>query len=305
MTDLVEAAASLPALIEDMPMREYLADPCDEPSVSSGTVKALTESAPAAVWQASRRLNPEHEEAQATRMDIGTAAHAMFVGAGEEIVEVDAPDYKTKAAREARDRAYAAGATPILAHMMSPIREMAETAQEYFSAVPEYGDLLPDMKRESVIVWREVGVTCRARPDFYIRQIETTLAPIVVHYKTTTGTLSKRYLERLAVNSGWDHTSEHYGAGVMALTGHEPEQYFAVQEQAPPYLCMSVRLDAAFTVGARAARRVALAKWARCLRVEKWPGHRPETVRIECPPWHQLAEDIPPDAEGAEDDLPF
>ena len=45
----------------------------------------------------------------------------------------------------------------------------------------------------------------------------------------------------------------------MALTGHEPDQYFAVQEVTPPYLCMAIRLDAAFTIGARAARKVALA----------------------------------------------
>ena len=296
---------NLPALIEDMPMREYLADPAPDPSVTAGTVKRLAETAPGKVWLRNARLNPEYEEEQATRFDIGTAAHSLFVGAGEETIVLSFRDYKTNAAKDARDRAYAAGATPVLERDMDRVEAMAEVAREQFGLNPEFGDLIPAMKREATILWREVGVTCRARPDFYIEQAATAFAPIIVHYKTTAIALSKRALERLAVTSGWDHTDEHYGAGVMALTGHEPEQYFAVQEITPPYLCMTARLDAAFSIGARAARKAALRTWARCLRAEEWPGHPVETVRLECPPWHDLAAGLPADEPGNEDNLPF
>ena len=296
---------NLPTLIEDMPMREYLADPADDPSITAGTVKRLTETAPGKVWLNNARLNPEYEEEHATKFDIGTAAHSLFVGAGEETVVIDAPDYRTKAAKEARDRAHSYGATPVLAKDYARVVEMAAVAEREFGANPEFGDLIPAMKREATILWREVGVTCRSRPDFYIEQTATTLVPIIVHYKTTGIALSKRALERLAAGSGWDHTAEHYGSGVMALTGHEPEQYFAVQEVTPPYLCMTVRLDAAFTIGARAARKAALRTWASCLRAEEWPGHPVETVRLECPPWHDLAAGLPTDEPGNEDNLPF
>ena len=121
------------------------------------------------MWLNNARLNPEYEEEHAARFDIGTAAHSLFVGAGEETVVIDAPDYRTKAAKEARDRAHSYGATPVLAKDYARVVEMAAVAEREFGANPEFGDLIPAMKREATILWREVGVTCRVTPGLLHR----------------------------------------------------------------------------------------------------------------------------------------
>ena len=233
---------NLPTLIEDMPMREYLADPAPDPSITAGTVKRLTETAPGKVWLNNARLNPEYEEETATRFDLGTAAHSLFVGAGEETRHrrPGLPDEGGEgSAGPACQQRH--GATRPSCRTMDA-RPRGRGGAGAVRGKP--GIRRPDPGHEA----RGDHAVARGRGDLQVtsgllhRTDRETVVPIIVHYKTTAITLSKRALERFAAASGWDHTAEHYGAGVMALTGHEPEQYFAVQEVTPPYLCMAVRL---------------------------------------------------------------
>ena len=62
---------------------------------------------------------------------------------------------------------------------------------------------------------------------------------------------------------GWDFAAlAHYGAGVKALTGREPEQYFAVQEIEPPYLALVCRLEQAFVENGKMSRDRVDPHWA-------------------------------------------
>ena len=279
---------NLPTLIEDLPFADYLADPAAEPSITSSVVRLLLVTAPAKVRLEIPRLCPDALDRHQRKFDLGTAAHALFIGGGEPLVIIEADSYRTKAAKAERDAAYAAGHTPILADELPRVQAMAAVAHEAFS---ENEDVCPAMMQglsEATVVWREAGITARCRPDIYLPDDRE---PVIVHYKTTAIDVGDdRAVQRLAVNMRWDIIHAHYEAGIAALSGLPPAQFFAIQEVEPPYLCAVRELDAALQAKGEQDRRGALRTWASCIRNDDWPAHGISTRIIECPPWHGPSE---------------
>ena len=72
---------------------------------------------PALYWHTSP-FNPDRaEEEEANHFDIGEATHLLLLEPDkfeDAIAVIDAPNYTTKVAREARDRARNGGLTPLL-----------------------------------------------------------------------------------------------------------------------------------------------------------------------------------------------
>ena len=273
----------LPAMIEGMSFSDYLADPAPQPSLTSSIARELNSTAPAAVRHRTTRLNPAAVTYQSEKFDIGTAAHALFVGGGEPIVEIDFPNYRKQDAKDERDAAYAAGHTPILAHQMVHVREMVGAVKTWLADTPLFPFAITKAThREATIIWKHEGIHCRCRPDlfFWGKDGETVN---VIHYKTTNITINRNSLARYAATLGWQVIHEHYRLGVKALTGIEPDQYFLVQETEPPYLPMIVGLDSAFVEYGEMDHEHAVKTWRTCLTTGKWPGHRPDVVTIEAP----------------------
>ena len=160
---------------------------------------------------------------------------------------------------------------------MNRVENMANAAVDQLMQQPDIGWAFdPDraVKNEASLFWRETGIACRARPDIFAIGADG-----IIHYKTTGMTLNGGMLSRFAAGQGWDVIAAHYGAGVKALTGREPEQYFAIQETAPPHLALVCQLDDAFVGNGAMQRGRAMRTWARCLREESLarpyqPHHR-------------------------------
>ena len=283
--------SSDPRLIEDMSFADYLGDPAPKPSVTAGILRELLTGTPRHVFERTPRLNAHATTENKTMFDLGSAAHALFVGHGAALDVITADNWRTNAAKDLRVAAYKAGHTPILEKEFARVKAMADAAEAQFGQHAEIGYLLPSMQREATILWNEIGVTNRCRPDFlYVPPADTALdvlPPVIVHYKTTATRLNPTALPRFAAGQGWDLTAAHYGAGVRALTGHEPRQFFAVQENTPPYLGVVVELDRIFVACGDMCRELALGIWAKCLRENAWPGYPSGTLRLECPPWHE------------------
>ena len=271
-----------PRLVEDLSFADYLGDPAPEPSVTSGILRELLTGTPRHVFERTPRLNKYAVPENKAAFDLGSAAHAQFVGHGAEIAVIAADSWRTNAAKDARIAAYEAGQTPLLEKHAAQVAEMGAAAEAQFGQHAEIGPLLPSMQREATILWADVGVTNRCRPDFL-----DLANPVIVHYKTTATRLNPAALPRYAAGQGWDLTAAHYAAGVRALTGHEPTQFFAIQETAPPYLGVVVTLDPIFIACGTMCRELALGTWAKCLREDEWPGYPSGTLRLECPPWHE------------------
>ena len=280
-----------PRLIEDMSFADYLGDPAPEPSVTSGIIRELLTGTPRHVFERTPRLNAHAVPENKAAFDLGSSAHALFVGHGAKLDVIQADSWRTNEAKRQRVESYGAGHTPILEKEFARVKDMADAAATQFSQHADIGYLMPATQREATIIWNEVGVTNRCRPDFlYVPPADTALdvlPPVIVHYKTTATRLSAAALPRYAAGAGWDITAAHYAAGVKALTGHEPRQYFAVQENTAPYLGLVLELDPIFVACGTMNREIALGIWAKCLRDNAWPGYPAGTLRLECPPWHE------------------
>ena len=280
---------ALPQFIPDLSFADYLGDPAPEPSVTSGILRELLTGTPQHVWQRTPRLNPQATTETKAAFDLGSAAHALFVGHGAPLDIIRAENFRTNAAKDARHASYKAGNTPILEGDYERVMEMADAAIRQFGQNADIGPLLPAMQRETTIIWNEIGVMNRCRPDFLDLSKNSLMDPVIVHYKTTATRLSPSALPRYASAAGWDVTAAHYAAGVKALTGHEPRQFFAVQENFPPYLGLVLELDNMFVECGAMCREQALGIWATGLREKEWPGYPVRTLRLECPPWHEVA----------------
>ena len=291
------ATIKIPSLVEGMSFRTYLADPAPSPSLTSSLVRELLQTAPRRAWQNCSRLNPDYEAEEKGTFDLGTAAHALFVGGGDEIAVVNEKDWRTKAAKEAKAAAYAAGKTPIKIADMHRVEAMAIAATKQFNRSGVVSPLVASSLREASIFWNEAGVLCRCRPDFY--STESAPPPVIVHYKTTGITINPFSLSKYAASLGWEMIAAHYAAGVKALTGEEPRQFFAVQENTPPYLCLVAEMDQRFLQLGQIRRDRALDIWAWCLRKNEWPTWPARTVVMAAPPWHETEAEAKCETEQA------
>jgi hypothetical protein len=112
--------------VYDLPADVYHADPVPPEhggSLSSSGAKLLLPPSCPAIYQWAR-THPTHSDA----FDYG---HAKVLGAGAEIVAVDADDWRSKAAREAKDQARAEGKTPLLAKDVAVVDAMAAKLLEH------------------------------------------------------------------------------------------------------------------------------------------------------------------------------
>jgi len=146
--------------VYDIPEHEYHADPIAGGSLSSsGARKLLTPGCPALY-----RHSVDHGNEHKAAFDFGHAAHKLVLGVGAEIVPVDADDWRTKAAKEAKEAAYAAGKVPLLVADVILVHNMADAIRNHpvASALfdPERG------KAEQSLFWPDIasGVWLRSPP---------------------------------------------------------------------------------------------------------------------------------------------
>ena len=116
-------------IIEDMPPETYHADPCDQPSLSAGIANILLTKTPKHAWWEHPRLNPDFKPTNRQDFDLGTAVHSMLLG-GSRLRLIDHKDYRSNAAKEARDAAYEEGRTPLLTEQWNRVSEVAGRAME-------------------------------------------------------------------------------------------------------------------------------------------------------------------------------
>ena len=102
--------------VYEIPADAYHADPTIEPSLSASVANVILSHSPLHAWAKHPRLNPDFEPEEKPQFDLGSAAHNMVLRQNfwrEEIAVVEAQDWKTKAAKEARETARAAGRHPV------------------------------------------------------------------------------------------------------------------------------------------------------------------------------------------------
>lgn len=261
---------------------EYHSDPAPQPSLSSSIAKALIGQSPRHAWVAHPRLNPDHAPEESAIFDVGSAAHAVLLGKGADLVEIEAKDYKKKAAKTARDKARAAGHIPVLTAQMADVLAMSSAARVQLDAHEEAAGAFTDGQPEVTLIWREGDVWCRCRLDWLPRDRR-----FFDDYKTTTDA-SPDTVSRTTFGNGYDMQAAFYRRGIRKILAvPDPKFRFVVQEKAAPYALTVAALTPAALDMADRKVEAALDLWAWCLKRNEWPGYPGRTVYVDPPVWHE------------------
>jgi hypothetical protein len=164
----------------DMTAADYFGDPCPTPSFTQSLAKLIIAKSPWHAMAAHPRLAPEFKREDPTKFDIGNIAHAILLGRGKLIVTVDADDWRTKAAKQAREAAAAEGKLAVLSRQYDLAGDMVRAARLQLAGRFDLGNLFDDGASEVVLAWQEDGIWLRTMIDFLSNDRRR-----VVDYKTT------------------------------------------------------------------------------------------------------------------------
>lgn len=210
--------------------------------------------------------------------DKGVIAHQLLLENSEDgIVLVEAADWRTKAAREARDQAYAEGKTPILAHEIAEIRRMVKSAQTCVEQT-ELAGVFGTGQAEVTIDWEDNGTLCKARPDYLAKDFHISLKTTMASAEPST------WCRRQLGPSGYDFQLAFYDRGLKA-NDLKVEHRILVIEQQPPYGCAVIALGSDKRTIAEVRVDQAIKLWAECLENATFPGYTNETYLAEATPW--------------------
>lgn len=268
--------------IYDIPAAKYHRDPCETPSLSASVAKLLVNQSPLHAWTAHPRLNPDYMRVEKAAYDLGMVVHELLLQGSLDCLEViEANDFRTKAAQEARDAAYAAGRVPLLAKDVDRARAMVDAVNDQMECRDDDPPLLTSGKPEQTLVWEDNGVTCRALVDWLHDDFSA-----IDDAKTTARSADPRKWSRQTLwEIGADIQVAFNIRGVYALTGMEPVFRYVLIECQPPYALSVVTLSlAALEVGMRKAE-YAIRRFGECLESETWPGYPSEVYEADAPLW--------------------
>ena len=260
---------------------DYLADPAPSPSLTRTTIKDLLFRSPRHAFYGHSRLNPDYQAKEAERFDIGTAAHALLLD-GKDIIEIiDAADWRTKAAKEARDEARAKGKIPLLTAQTKDIFAMVNAAN---SALANSELAIVDLQKEGdselTYIWNEGKTWCRIRPDWISKD-----RTLVLDYKTVGNSANPSDISRQIISFGYDIQAAFYTRGVREIEGTEPKFIFLFQEIEEPYLCSFIGLPPQFMDMGASKVDYGLFLWRQCLEKNEWPGYPQRICWVEPPTW--------------------
>lgn len=252
------------AVVMDVTIAEYHADPCPVPALSKSVAHTMVTKSPAHA----RAEHPRFGGAPGERSDAtdeGEIVHRILLGEGPEIVCVDALEFRSNAAKAARDEALAAGKIPLTRPKYSSLMIRVERIQ---ARCDELGFHF-NGRSEIPVMWRDNGVICRSlfdhlEPDGRLLEVKKTRSAAALDF------------ERQVYDFGYDIQSAAY---TRALARLHPELEGRAQmiilavEIDPPYEVVPFVMDGAYReVGTMRWER-ARQCWQECLRDNRWPGY--------------------------------
>jgi hypothetical protein len=284
--DVIEAAAVVDEPgVYDIGEAAYHADPVPGGSLSASGAKLLLPPSCPALY----RYRRDHPKVSA-EFDYGTAAHKFVLDSGPDTVIVDAPDWRTKTAQDARKDARARGAVPLLIGELSALADMANAIARH----PLAGALFdPDHgKPEQSLFWQdaEFGIWRRARLDWLPDPRPRPGRRLVIPDYKTCDKADPDSIRKAVANYGYHMQAAQYTDAAIALgLDDDPAFLFVFQEKTPPYLVNIAQLDPEATAAGRARNRRACEIWRDCTETGIWPGYEAQAddgiTYITLPSW--------------------
>jgi len=275
------------ATILEVTEAAYHADPCSRPSLSQSIAHTLITQSPRHAWLEHPRLGGNADRASTRVMDEGAILHKLLLGAGADFEMVIADDWRTKAAKEARDIIIADGKIPILAHNFEKLKKAAEriyknAADQGFpfggrsELAIEFTDFTDQWKHE-----REVLCRCR---------IDQVRADHVIYDVKKVRSANPKDLGRTMFDYGYDIQAHAYTRAYEQLVPDavgRADFVFLFCETEPPYEVVPARIDGALREIGQRRWTKALRLWEQLLREGSfpWPGYADGAIVVGAPPW--------------------
>jgi hypothetical protein len=283
----VSEKITMPGFFPAMTAADYHGDPCPAPSLTQSVAKILLERSPLHAWHAHPRLNPDWQADDDTKFDVGNIAHKLMLGRGKDIVKLDHDDWRTKAAREARDAAAAEGKLAVLGKHYGRAERMVAAGREQLALRGLKYVFSDGGQSELVMAWQEGDIWLRQMLDWKSSRIGSS---IVADYKTTDLSAAPQNLGRQMVTAGWPVQAAMAERGLDVLepdTAGRRDYLFVVQEAEAPYCLNVVQVgEAALTLG-RKLLGMGVVQWRECLTADRWPGYPTEIIHPEIPSWFE------------------
>jgi hypothetical protein len=231
--------------------------------------------------------NPLYAPEAKSEFDIGVAAHLAVLEPrrqADSIVVIEAGDYRSSKAREARDTARGQGKVPLLPYQFDIVRAVAGSIRSH----PIASQAFVGGEAEVTLTWHdpETRIPCKARPDYLPAH-----GSWLVDLKTAASANPRAWRDQ-AYRLGYHARAAWYLDGGAAVLGQTPEEYwFVIVEKEPPYLVSVVSFDDDALAWGRLINRKACEHFARSAAANDWPGYRDpgqnhdRAFRIGLPPW--------------------
>lgn len=211
----------------------------------------------------------------------GSAIHDLALTEGTSTIQIDAPDWKTKAAREAKEAATAEGKYPLNRKEYAEAQAMADAlrhnehlAQGLITGRTEVAITGTDAVTFATMKSRLDVLDIPARRIYEVKSVSGDVEP------DTFGSHVHRY--------GYHIQAAQYIDITASETGTDPDEWelvFVIVKKKAPFLTFAVTLDAAALARGRAQRTRGIAKLRECERTGNWPGYDTSIKTVSLPHW--------------------
>ncbi|WP_407316678.1 PD-(D/E)XK nuclease-like domain-containing protein [Isoptericola halotolerans] len=255
------ATTELQGLVRALDERTYHAH---EGSLSSTGARTIVQS------PKQYRHDQDHPTEPTHAMELGTAVHTELLGVGSPIRYVEASSWQTKAAKEERAEARAAGEAPILEKDRVLVEGMAAAVREH----PVAAALLAECTDREVSLFAPdpaTGIVRRGRIDA-ITPLDHP-DPKILDLKTAAfGYAAPNAWTWKATDRGYWQQADWYRELIADITGvRAPFLQVVVESAAPHEVSVWQVSNRALDIGGT-RNRLALDLLAWCTRTGQWPG---------------------------------
>lgn len=269
---------------------DYHADPCPEPALSNSLLKPLLALSPRHAWQESRRLNPHFEPDERARFDLGSTVHMLAFEKGRSLQIIDFLDFRSSAAKQARDTARLVGKTPILIEQYERAQMIVTALRDQIKDFPGAEEAL-DLTRGQT----EIGLFWEDEAGCWGRNLIDRLltdAPMWTVFDLKTIARSARpddpSLGTYFVDMGYDTQAAIQERGLIRVfpeLAGRLQFLFIFVEIDPPYMISVGAPDAETMTIAREKVARGFELWAQCLHTRQFPGYPRKVMPLRSPEW--------------------
>jgi len=275
----------------DIPAATYHADPCPEPSLSSGLARViLARSIEHAAMEHPRIGGIKRESTPA--MGLGSIVHGELAGEQSDYVLGNWDNYRSKDAQAWRDGVVATGKTPVLERDVEAARPVVTAIRTKAGAGISNDPFDARGNNEVTAIWKEGEVYCRARYDRLL--VDPNGYADLWDWKTTQD-ISPRAIERTIVKFGYHIQAAFYLRGLVACLPAYRRRVsfnFVFVETEPPYAVRRVVLSPAFLAIGDKACRDAINQWQSAIKRNAWTVTHADTLELEPPAYLEGDDEI-------------